>query len=402
MKRIYIVLVLLFTYASVFSQANYDAFVGTWIYQNNDSIFKIKLQKGTRVGHFASHKNIFGGYYLSVNGVTKEDYIKTMPSILNNGTPPENNIYLTASGATPNIIGFIFYDQRKQHFNGRGLLGGVMELIAPNKLHWTLNEKEGVWEYTEGDLIDTDIELPEATFIGFSVPTDVILTKVEEPQPSVTTPPTPTGPIAPSWNGDIAIQLNNVFPTATYYADNLSSKSYVSICPRMFDYTENSSATQGNIYISGIGEAAFAMNLINVTDRDIVLDLGKIRAKMDDGSNYYPEISYISIDGGPRVDKYRTVKLESDGGNVSITFYFDNILDISPSWYGTYLADCKLTLLYDKKNMFEHIIDERYDYDIFDAPSITWYREGYIMFRYMYNKDKVGRFYNKTTDTYFY
>lgn len=209
-------------------------------------------------------------------------------------------------------------------------------------------------------------------------------------------------PIAPSWNGDIAIQLDNVFPTATYYADNLSSKSYVSICPRMFDYTENSSATQGNIYISGIGEVAFTLSLINLTDRDIVLDLGKIRAKMDDGSNYYPEISYISIDGGPRIDKYRTVELESEGGSIGVTFYFDNILDISPSWYGTYLADYKLTLLYDKKNMFEHIINERYNYDIFDAPSITWYREGYIMFRYMYNKDKIGRFYNKTTDTYFY
>lgn len=209
-------------------------------------------------------------------------------------------------------------------------------------------------------------------------------------------------PIAPSWNGDIAIQLDNVFPTATYYADNLSSKSNVSICPRMFDYTENSSATQGNIYISGIGEVAFTLSLINLTDRDIVLDLGKIRAKMDDGSNYYPEISYISIDGGPRIDKYRTVELESEGGSIGVTFYFDNILDISPSWYGTYLADYKLTLLYDKKNMFEHIINERYNYDIFDAPSITWYREGYIMFRYMYNKDKIGRFYNKTTDTYFY
>ena len=47
-------------------------------------------------------------------------------------------------------------------------------------------------------------------------------------------------------------------------------------------------------------------------------------------------------------------------------------------------------------------IDERYDYDVCDASSITWYREGYIMFRYMYNKNKVGMFYNKTTDTYFY
>ncbi len=209
-------------------------------------------------------------------------------------------------------------------------------------------------------------------------------------------------PVAPSWNDDIAIQLDNVFPTATYYADNLSSRSHVSICPGMFDYTENSSATQGNIYISGIGEVAFTLSFVNLTDRDIVLDLGKIRAKMDDGSNHYPEISYISINGGSRIDKYRTVELESEGGNIGVTFYFESILDMSPYWYGTYLGDYKLTLYYDQKNMFEHIIDERYDYDIFDTTSLTWYREGYIMFRYMYNKDKIGMFYNKTTDTYFY
>lgn len=402
MKRIYIVLVLLFTYASVFSQVNYDDFVGTWIYQNNDSIFKIRLQKGTRIGHFVSYKNIFGGYYLSVNGIVKEDYIKTMPSILNSGTPPENNIYLTASGATPNIIGFNFYDQRKQHFNGGGLSGGLIELIAPNKLHWTLNEKEGVWNYTEGDLGDSDIVLPEAILIGFSVPTDVILTKVEEPQPPATTPPTLTGAVSPSWNGDIAIQLDNVFPTATYYADNLFSRSHVSICPSMFNYTDDSSATQGNIYISGTGEAAFTLSLVNLTDRDIVLDLGKIRAEMDEGSSYYPKISYISINGGFRVDKYQKVELESEGGSIGVTFYFDNILNMPSYWYGMYLFDYKLSLHYDNHNMFEHIIDERYDYDIFDTTSINWYREGYIIFRYMYNKDKIGRFYNKTTDTYFY
>ena len=35
-------------------------------------------------------------------------------------------------------------------------------------------------------------------------------------------------PVAPSWNDDIAIQLDNVFPTATYYADYLNRRSYVS------------------------------------------------------------------------------------------------------------------------------------------------------------------------------
>ena len=46
MKRIYILLVFTFICVTAFSQANYDAFVGTWVYQKNDTIFKIKLQKG--------------------------------------------------------------------------------------------------------------------------------------------------------------------------------------------------------------------------------------------------------------------------------------------------------------------------------------------------------------------
>lgn len=81
MKRIYILFVLVFTCMGVFSQANYDAFVGTWIYQKNDTIFKIKLQKGVVKSHGKDKRiGIFGGYYLSVKGIVKENYIKTLPT----------------------------------------------------------------------------------------------------------------------------------------------------------------------------------------------------------------------------------------------------------------------------------------------------------------------------------
>lgn len=211
-------------------------------------------------------------------------------------------------------------------------------------------------------------------------------------------------PVAPSWNGDIAIQLDKVFPTATYYENNFSSRSHVSFCPGMFNYTDDSNASQGNIYISGIGEAAFTLSFVNVTDRDIILDLNQITVRLDElGYTYRPRISSISINGGPRLDIYsQTAVVGHDGGNVSITFYFNDILSISGNDYNTYPTDYKLSLYYGSQNIFEHIIDERYDYDACDDTSITWYKEGYIIFRYMYNKDKIGRFYNKTTDTYFY
>lgn len=171
MKRIFIISVFVFACIGVFSQANYDAFVGTWVYQKNDTIFKIKLQKGIMKGYLQNHNVVFGGYYLSVKGVVKEDYIKIMPIAWDAGVPaPSCNIYIRASSNTPNYLGFTFYDQRKKHINGRGILGGTMDLIAPNKLRWKLDEKEGLWAMLEGS--DEDM-----TPRGFSVPTDVIMTK---------------------------------------------------------------------------------------------------------------------------------------------------------------------------------------------------------------------------------
>lgn len=45
MKRIYILFVLVFTCMGVFSQANYDAFVGTWIYQKMILSLKLNCKK---------------------------------------------------------------------------------------------------------------------------------------------------------------------------------------------------------------------------------------------------------------------------------------------------------------------------------------------------------------------
>ncbi len=173
MKRICMILVFIFACIGVFSQANYDAFVGTWVYQKNDTVFKIKLQKGTtKYKSFKDKPGIFGGYYLSVKGVVKEDYIKAIPATWNASISPlsSGNIYIDGISNTPDYLGFTFYDQRKQHINGTGIPCGKMELIAPNKLHWTLDEEDGLWAILEGS--DEDM-----TPRGFSVPIDVIMTK---------------------------------------------------------------------------------------------------------------------------------------------------------------------------------------------------------------------------------
>ena len=47
---------------------NLDSYEGTWIYQKNDIIFKIKLQKGQEAWRNDLINGLYGGYYLSVNG----------------------------------------------------------------------------------------------------------------------------------------------------------------------------------------------------------------------------------------------------------------------------------------------------------------------------------------------
>ena len=52
--------------------------------------------------------------------------------------------------------------------------GGRIDYISKNKIRWTLNENLGIWIIIEGD---EDAE--EVQPIGFSVPTDIIMTRVE-------------------------------------------------------------------------------------------------------------------------------------------------------------------------------------------------------------------------------
>jgi len=169
----------LFVCFSIYSQVNYDAFVGTWVYQKNDTVFKIKLQKGIEKT-FRNHSVLFGGYSLSVKGVLKDNYIRVIPAVWDVNTPaPSNNIYIVAlNDNTPNFLGFGFYDQRKKHLNGEGIGGGKIELLAPNKIHWTLNEWEGLWYMLEGEREEGDNRPGiRESMIGFSVPTDAIMIK---------------------------------------------------------------------------------------------------------------------------------------------------------------------------------------------------------------------------------
>ena len=160
MKRIEFVLCLFFISTVSFAQKeiaptkNLDAYIGTWMYQSNDTIFKIVLKKG-----YAEDQHMIINGLMDKKKGTQDFSIWAS----NNATSLD---YID-----PNRVGVLFYDQRKKHFGGKGILGGKILLLSSDKIRWHLDEKLGLAleepdEYTE--------------LIGFSVPSDVIMTKEKE------------------------------------------------------------------------------------------------------------------------------------------------------------------------------------------------------------------------------
>lgn len=165
----------------VYPTKNLDAYVGIWKYQKNDTIFRIILQKGQNNGRNSIYNGLYGGYMLKIKGNMVENFWTPLPTAWNSSQPKPNNLYLWASNSSystnlidPNYIGVIFYDQKKKHFGGKGITGGYIRLLAPNKIQWKLNEKTGIQN-------EMDMEEREEMIkpIGFSVPSDVIMIKEE-------------------------------------------------------------------------------------------------------------------------------------------------------------------------------------------------------------------------------
>ena len=185
MRTRILLLFLLFTVTTITAQteeAKYytEDFVGTWQYVNNDTVFTVKFIKGTQINGFTEKVNkrsrLNGGYALQVKGVVVDDYLDVNAVLDADINPPLQYIYMTGSVSflPTNYFVFIFYDQRKKHFNGKGIWGGYITMLSKNKLKWELNEARGIYVHTEGCE-----DCPEIKPIGFSVPTNVILTKVE-------------------------------------------------------------------------------------------------------------------------------------------------------------------------------------------------------------------------------
>lgn len=183
MKRIlFIMLVAIYSFATNAQQTRKD-YIGTWQYEKGDTLFTIRLiegdafYKGKPYPAMDNGKYLLGGYSLSIKGKIVENYIADINNkwIFENTNGGEQHVYIRGvCFPKREYVGFIFYDQRKKHFNGKGICAGVLKPIGTDKLHWTLDEKEGIWMETEG--LEDWVEVKP---IGFSVPTDVIMTKVK-------------------------------------------------------------------------------------------------------------------------------------------------------------------------------------------------------------------------------
>jgi len=177
-NKIIILLLFVFFCLETYSQRqictkNIDAYVGIWEYKSTTEIFRIIINKSTiDIADFFADC-LLGDYYYKKNNVVVNDYDsgKNIPSTYTRETSSNVIIYATNAfhceredRVTGNSLRMSFRDE----YLNKHTASGEIHLLSPNSIRWILEEEEG--EY-----------VGEAPPLGFSVPTDVIMTRVSEP-----------------------------------------------------------------------------------------------------------------------------------------------------------------------------------------------------------------------------
>ncbi len=156
---------------------NLDFFVGTWIYTNEvtNEEFTLKLRKSVYINPLDKYQDevacLVGAYIYKINGAVVTDtmdefdsdkYALKMPVIATNFV---RNISKLDSQKL-----WLTFNDRKYNKN---TLSSSLEIASnsPAKIRWTLTEDEGEEVYSPGETIKPN---------GFSVPVNMILTKVSE------------------------------------------------------------------------------------------------------------------------------------------------------------------------------------------------------------------------------
>ncbi len=151
---------------------NLEAYQGTWEYISGNEIFRIYLKIGAKDTKVSYGICLLGDYFYSKGNVILSTYsVSDIPGIYSD-VSGNNTIIYASNGkyesvkyANPNELHMFFYDKQLK----KKVYSGKIQLISPTQIRWILKDDEGV--YT------SDEEWIEP---GFSVPTDVILTKKEQ------------------------------------------------------------------------------------------------------------------------------------------------------------------------------------------------------------------------------
>lgn len=172
-SKIFLLLVVIvlssFTEVQPYS-ANLDFYVGTWVYSDPaiGAEFTVKLRKTSRIDKYGINHCLVGAYTYKEDGQVRSDCMFRFNNQVDALYMPiyATNSALQQSDANPNRVYMFVEDvvMRKKTFSNE------IEIISstdPKKIHWILRNDEGEYETHE---------LPPDEF---SIPTDVVLTKVE-------------------------------------------------------------------------------------------------------------------------------------------------------------------------------------------------------------------------------
>ncbi|MDR1054467.1 MAG: hypothetical protein LBL90_01260 [Prevotellaceae bacterium] len=174
---------------------NLDAFAGIWEYKTANETFRIVFKKGTANTVYAKYDCLIGGYSYSKNGTLIGDYTANIPNsytsfISQNVTILASNAHSNPDQIDPNRLDVLFRDRKlNKTTTGFARDRNKFTLLSPSQARFQLFEDEG-------EQFDGPIDIPE----GFSVPADVVMTKVSQG----TNPPGTGNPGGPAGQPEVA------------------------------------------------------------------------------------------------------------------------------------------------------------------------------------------------------
>ena len=146
---------------------NLDAYVGIWEYKDSNKVFRVFLRKGIKVTDRSFGECLVGDYFYQLNGVVLDAYDESkVPTELNDKNWRRVTIYASNGGfrresVDANELYMYLTDKRLM----KRSMSCKITLLSPTQIRWYVENDEGP--------VDMD-------FIHeFSIPTDLVLTKVK-------------------------------------------------------------------------------------------------------------------------------------------------------------------------------------------------------------------------------